>query len=184
VSFHLLIAFLMQASITDIWKKKIPNALVVSIIILGLLNNYYSNGIDGLYTGILGFLTGLLLMLPFYIFFSMGGGDVKLIAAVGASTGTLAVIYIILYTMVAAFFMALIYLGFKGNIGSLLIRLWVTICGALIGVKSYQLPEAGDAALTKMPYAPAILIATFIVVYDVNLEATLLTVKTLFYDYF
>jgi len=184
VSFHLLIAFLIQASITDIWKQKIPNALVVSIIILGLFNNYYSNGIDGLYTGTLGFLTGLLLMLPFYMFFSMGGGDVKLMAAVGASTGTLAIIYIILYTMVAAFFMALIYLGFKGKIGSLLTRLWITLSGALIGVKSYQPPETGDAALARMPYAPAILIATFIVVYEVKLEVTLLTVKTLFYDYF
>jgi len=184
LSIYLLISFLVQASIVDIWKQKIPNTLVISIIILGLLNNTYLDGLNGLFYGALGFTVGLSLMLPFYIFFSMGGGDVKLIAAVGASVGALNISYIILYTMIIAFLMALIYICIKGYFLTLCKRLWITLCGVLAGFKSYLPPKAGDAALARMPYAPAILIATFIVVYDVNLEATLLTVKTLFYDYF
>jgi len=184
MSLFLLIAFLIQASIIDIWKQKIPNTLVISIIILGLITNYYLDGFNGVFYGVLGFTIGLLLMLPFYILFSMGGGDIKLIAAVGASVGALNISYIILYTMIIAFFMALIYLCIKGYFWTLCKRLWITLCGVLAGFKSYLPPKTGDAALARMPYAPAILIATFIVVYDVNLEATLLTVKTLFYDYF
>jgi prepilin peptidase CpaA len=75
------------AAATDLHSRIIPNWLVASGIALGFGLNTYLYGWPGLLAALLGFGLALALYLPLYMLRAMGGGDVKLMAAVGALAG-------------------------------------------------------------------------------------------------
>ena len=95
-----LMAALLGACILD-WKyRKIPNYLTVSLILCGIVFQSVSIGTEGLVQSLWGSLVGVLLL---YIPFSVrgvGGGDVKLLAAIGAFTGPLLVLHVFLASAV------------------------------------------------------------------------------------
>ena len=77
ISIILFISLLAIASYTDIKKREIPNSISVTIGVLSLLNFH---------------IFGILAALPFFIAAvlepnKMGGGDIKLTAAVGLYLG-------------------------------------------------------------------------------------------------
>jgi len=90
ILLYLLVAV---ATATDVARHKIYNWNVYPGIIIGLVANAFAPPIeggtawDGLRFGLEGFLVCGLLMLVCYVFFDMGGGDVKLIAMMGAFLG-------------------------------------------------------------------------------------------------
>jgi prepilin peptidase CpaA len=103
-----LILLLCIAAWTDTRRAKIPNRLCVTILALGLVMNLVRAGwlgqenkqlwlfdsgsvwlgiLDGLFFAITGFLLAFTAMFVIWIFGACGGGDVKLLAAVGAWVG-------------------------------------------------------------------------------------------------
>lgn len=83
----LLMAGLGIAAWIDFKTKKIPNYLTGSLLLAGLFYHCHQFGIAGFQESAAGLLLGAgLLYLPF-IWGGMGGGDVKLLAAIGAFTG-------------------------------------------------------------------------------------------------
>ena len=77
ISIILFISLLAIASYTDLKKREIPNGISVAIGVLSLLNFH---------------IFGILAALPFFIAAvlepnKMGGGDIKLTAAVGLNLG-------------------------------------------------------------------------------------------------
>ena len=110
-----LILLISVAAWTDTRRAKIPNRLCVTILVLGLLMNAVRAGwlasadkplwifdsgsvglgiLDGLFFAIAGFLVAFTAMFLIWIFGSCGGGDVKLLAAVGAWVGIGGFLYI------------------------------------------------------------------------------------------
>jgi prepilin peptidase CpaA len=75
------------AAATDLRARTIPNWLVVTGLVLGFGLNAYLHGWAGLGSAFLGFSLALGLYIPLYLLRAMGGGDVKLMAAVGALAG-------------------------------------------------------------------------------------------------
>lgn len=75
------------AAATDMHSRIIPNWLVVAGIVLGFGLNVYLYGWPGLLAASLGFALALLVYVPLFVLRAMGGGDVKLMAAVGALAG-------------------------------------------------------------------------------------------------
>lgn len=75
------------AAATDLHSRTIPNWLVVIGLVLGFGLNTYVYGWAGLWAASLGFGLALALYIPLYLLRAMGGGDVKLMAAVGALAG-------------------------------------------------------------------------------------------------
>jgi prepilin peptidase CpaA len=75
------------AAATDLHSRTIPNWLVVIGLALGFGLNTYVYGWAGLWAAFLGFALALALYIPLYLLRAMGGGDVKLMAAVGALAG-------------------------------------------------------------------------------------------------
>ena len=104
----LVIAGLIFASGTD-WKyRKIPNVIPFTLALLGFILSFSKNGWEGAVQSIAGMVTGcMLLYIPFSLG-GMGGGDVKLLAAIGACLGPSQVFEIFLAAAIAGGVLALI----------------------------------------------------------------------------
>ena len=72
----------------DVRYRRIPNKLVLTILVAGLALNGIFNGSHGLLSGLGGFALGFAMMFVLHAFGTMGAGDVKLFAAVGAVVGS------------------------------------------------------------------------------------------------
>lgn len=79
-----IIAFAIAAAAGDVWSRRIPRWFTVSGFFAGLLFHWhYGGAMDAAEAALLAFVIG-------FIFFSMGaigGGDLKLITALGAMMG-------------------------------------------------------------------------------------------------
>ena len=82
----LLVVVLLVASWTDVRARRIPNWLTVGGMIAGLAVRTWM-GPGPLVDGALGVGLGLLLAAPFFAVGALGGGDAKLLMAVGAFMG-------------------------------------------------------------------------------------------------
>ena len=77
----------LAAGWMDYRSRRIPNWLTVSGFAVGVMANVAAGGWVGLRTSLLGAGLGLLLLLPFVLLRSLGGGDWKLAGALGAFVG-------------------------------------------------------------------------------------------------
>ncbi len=82
-----LLVVVIVAGVIDIRSRRIPNWLTVSGVVLGVGINSILYGLPGLLLAAKGLGLALLIYVPLFLIHGMGGGDVKLMAAVGALTG-------------------------------------------------------------------------------------------------
>lgn len=109
-----LLALVAAAAAYDLRYRRIPNWLCLAGVIAGFaLNGYQGN----LRTAAMGFGLALAVYIPLFALRAMGGGDVKLMAAVGALTGPNHWLAIFLITAIAGGAVALILLVWKGGLG-------------------------------------------------------------------
>jgi prepilin peptidase CpaA len=83
----LLASLAAYVTYTDVRYRRIPNACVLAALAGGLLLNTAFGGLSGLLASLAGFALGLAIMFVLHLFGTMGAGDVKLFAAVGAVIG-------------------------------------------------------------------------------------------------
>jgi prepilin peptidase CpaA len=89
----------LVAMISDTWWGRIYNWLTFPAMFTGWAVNFYLFGLPGLGFSLAATLVGIALYFPFGAFRIMGMGDVKLLGAIGALSGsTLFVISVFLYT--------------------------------------------------------------------------------------
>ena len=75
------------ASLIDLKTRRIPNWLTFSAAAAGLAACYLLSGWQGVFFSAKGLLVGILVFLIPFSFGGMGGGDVKLMGAIGAFKG-------------------------------------------------------------------------------------------------
>lgn len=81
----------------DLRNRRIPNLLTVPFALSGIAFHAISNGVQGATGSLIGGVVGLsLLLLPFFAN-GIGGGDVKLMAGVGAWLGGTATVAVFLF---------------------------------------------------------------------------------------
>lgn len=103
-----LALLLGAAAWSDIRSHRIPNVLVLLGLITGLLLQMSAEGMPGLVRALLGMVVGFLVLMPFYLLRTLGAGDVKLMAAVGALMGPAEIVGVFLATLLAGGLMALV----------------------------------------------------------------------------
>ena len=98
----------ITASAFDIRTRRIPNPLTLCAALAGLLFHFATSGAAGAQLSAGGWVTGLLLLLPFFALGGMGGGDVKLVAALGAWLGPTQTFWLVIYAGLAGGVLGLI----------------------------------------------------------------------------
>ncbi len=158
----LLLMVSVAAGVIDLRSRRIPNWLTVPALLLGLGANVVLGGLAGLKTSLLGFGLALLIYLPLFLLRAMGGGDVKLMAALGAAAGPQHWLVLFVLTALLGGVVALVVVILRGALGRVL-RNIVHILGSLLRGRSphrsrEELDIASPRALT-MPHGAVIAVA-------------------------
>jgi prepilin peptidase CpaA len=151
-----LAAGVLVATVVDIRTRRIPNAVTATMAGVGI--GIAASGVSGisLVGAALGFLLGLVLMLPGHALGATGAGDVKLMAAVGSLVGPVVVIKAFLFTAIAGGILAVIVAARRQ-------RLAVTVAGTarLIAMPTDARSELRSASSSsRFAYGPAIAIGS------------------------
>ena len=126
VALSALALILCLASYTELRDNRIPNALTLGGIGAGFILGYLPGGIT-LGSSLGGFLIGFGFLFIFYMVGGMGGGDVKLMGAVGALFGHQLIQPTLVYTAIVGGIMAIFAVIWKpGNLR--FIRNWRQDC--------------------------------------------------------
>jgi prepilin peptidase CpaA len=97
----IVLAIGFAACVVDVRTRRIPNRLTFGAALGGFLLQLVTGGLDGALTSAGGWLTGALLFLPFFLLGGMGGGDAKLLAALGAWLGPSETLWLAAYSAIA-----------------------------------------------------------------------------------
>lgn len=153
----LLLGALGFAVTSDLRRHRISNFLILSGLTLGLLGQFYFEGISGLGSSALGALVGLLLFLPFYAMRGMAAGDVKLMAMVGCFLEPMTTLSAAALSLIAGSVFGIMIIVYKKQFFRMFQRYW-----AMASLRTYIPPESDDAARQRFPYAIAIFTGTLI----------------------
>ena len=97
----------LAACITDLRSRRIPNVLTFGAAAAALVYGTVTAGWSGLGAAALGWMVGVAMFIVPFALGGLGGGDVKLVAALGAWLGPFDALWVGLYTGVAGGVMAL-----------------------------------------------------------------------------
>lgn len=109
----LLALGLIAASVADVRSRRVPNWLTIALLALGLTARTLAGGLDALAGGLLGTALGTALLIVPFARGWLGGGDVKLLGAIGAWLGPEFIVWSALYGTAAGGVLSVVYvLGF------------------------------------------------------------------------
>lgn len=168
----LLLWLLLQAAVTDLALRRIPNVLVLSGLLLAF-SLYLYGGAPGawFHTSLAGLATGFFLFLPLYLLRGMAAGDVKLMAMTGAFVGPAMAAQIALLTCLIGGGLGLLMLVFNGRWRILVRNLKAMLSPLLwrcLGVPVQAVSLARQDSAGGIPYGVAIALGTAAVVFSAH----------------
>lgn len=90
------------AALTDFKNGKIYNWLTLPALLAGIGVSIVCFGIDGLWSSLAGVGLAALLFVPLFSFGVLGGGDVKLMMALGSVFGAKGLLELVIFTFIVA----------------------------------------------------------------------------------
>jgi len=164
VEKYLLICALVTATIgavTDIRDRRIPNRLTYGGLATALAVRCALSGWFGLRAGLAGLLLGGGIFYLLFLLGGMGGGDVKLMAAVGAWAGTAQAVAILIAAAIAGGILAVCYIGFRKQVLRTLLNSVKLIRYHLIsGLQHHPSLNVRQPRSIRVPYGLAIAMGT------------------------
>ena len=159
-----LLGLLGIAVVGDLRHHRIPNALVLLGLGLGLAGQTYSAELTGLGHGVLGILIGFAVFLPMYALGGMAAGDVKLMAMVGAFLTPYDVLSAALFSLIAGGVFGILIVLIRGQLQQTLQRYWL-----MLSARAYLAPATDEVAAKPFPYSVAILSGTLVSLFGLPL---------------
>ena len=122
IAIALALTVVMAAVYTDLKHGKIYNKLTFPVIAVGLLLGGMASGLDGFLFSLRGLFVASLSVFLFLAYQLIGGGDAKLLLAVGALMGPNFALYTLLYTALSGGLIAILALARRRILGATLHR--------------------------------------------------------------
>ncbi|HWR35682.1 MAG TPA: prepilin peptidase [Clostridia bacterium] len=147
----------ITGAFADIRTRRIPNALTYTGMIAGIAVHTVMQGWSGLASALLGGLIAGGIFLVFFLLRVMGGGDLKLMTAIGCFAGPQNSLRAVLATAIAGGVIAIGYAIFRGRLRKMfsnmgdLIRFHAVAGAAVHPTLNLSNPEA-----MRFPYGTAI----------------------------
>lgn len=108
-----VVVFTLTAMVSDLRTRTLPNWLTVSGFAVGILFHLITNGLSGLGFAMGGFAVGFGILLVLWLIGGGGGGDVKLMGAVGAWLGPQMTLVVFLLSTLFALLGSMVVLTHK-----------------------------------------------------------------------
>jgi prepilin peptidase CpaA len=136
----------------DVRYRRIPNKLVLVTLIGGITLNTLFGGTHGFVVSLGGFALAFALMFFLHAFGTMGAGDVKLFAAIGAIHGVSLVLPTLLVVALTGGVMAIVKMVYSGRAKTTMFGVMQFFYGLLPGQNVPRFDVPADRSYT-LPYA-------------------------------
>jgi len=159
LSIIILAAVLAVAAVTDIRRGIVFNWLTYPAIVVGLLIAV-AQGVAAGHAGevflnhVVGLVFGYGILYIPYRLGGMGGGDVKLMAAVGAFLGWPAVLDAVFYSFLVAATLGLILMIWRGRTWLVVRRMWMAV--RILSLPGAKMKEAVPTDTFRVPFGFAV----------------------------
>jgi prepilin peptidase CpaA len=166
-----LICALAVAAVIDSRQRRIPNWLTFGLLLAGLGRALCFGGSGSFVHSVEGMLAGGAIPLVLYALSALGGGDVKLLAAVGAWVGPGPAILIFMVESLLGLAIVLVQAAVQRKTGALL-RNSALIAVNFAGVSELGLQNAVETGKScrainrPLPFAVPVFFATLIVLFS------------------
>ena len=140
---ELLALIVVAAAILDLRWKRVPNWLTLPGLLLGIAVNTILFRGEGLRSSLEGLGLAFLIYFPLYVLRAMGGGDVKLMAAVGSIAGPGNWLRIFFFTLLFGAVAAIILMFARRRVRRTLENMWLI----LVSLGSGQAPYTRNPEL-------------------------------------
>ncbi len=152
----LLMCIVIPAAGFDLRWRQVPNWLTITGLALGISVNVVLFQSAGLWSSLKGLGLALVIYLPLYLLRGMGGGDVKLMAAVGAITGPSQWLRVFFFTLIVGGATAIVLVVAKRRVRTTFANISVILASLGSGKAPYkdnpQLDVRNDDGL-RLPHA-------------------------------
>ncbi len=92
--------FTLAAAVCDLRSRKIPNKMTAPMCVAGIVYQVAFFQLDGLWSSLLGFAAGFGILFVLWMIATAGGGDVKLMAALGTWLGWLTTLKVLFCSLI------------------------------------------------------------------------------------
>jgi prepilin peptidase CpaA len=166
-----LLVMMFVAAWIDLRERRIPNWLTLLLMVTGLTHGVFASGSHGLMWSALGLLAGAAIPFVLFAIGAMGGGDVKLMAGVGAWVGAGPVLLVLVCEKVIGLGIVLAQALYEGRLVALLSNSAVVAVNILhikeVGVEHVSGTGRGCRSVSRpLPFAvPALLAVLFVLAF-------------------
>ena len=154
-------AFLLLCCATDLRTRRIPNVITLSAMVGGIALNGLYFGFTGLGFSVAGLLIAFLLLLTPFALGGVGGGDVKMMAAVGALLGPRLGLAGLAIGVILGGVMAVVHLAGRGRLREKLHATWSMFFVAAVTRSVSPLKvSANEPGAVALPYSVPLALGT------------------------
>lgn len=160
------LAIALGACITDLRNRRIPNILTFGATAVGIVFHAIVPGGESVTTSLVGWLVGVAVFFVPFALGGLGGGDVKLLGALGAWLGPAGIIWAALYTGVAGGVMAIVAAVASGYFRKALSNVYLLLAHwRVAGIRALPQLTLETSEGPRLAYAIPILAGTMVAIW-------------------
>jgi len=145
----------------DVRYRRIPNKQVLTILLCGIAVNAFFGAWHGVVASVSGMLIAFALMFTLHVLGTMGAGDVKLFAAIGAVLGSSLVLPTFVIVAVTGGILAICKMVYERRAAATMLRVGQVFIGLLPGQTVPRFSVPADPTYT-LPYAVPICLGSVV----------------------